>query len=210
MCYDTYTKQEYKKGRGVLEMSRKLYKKNIKVIYDLLDIYTEVDGVAGRLAVERLSCHLDILTRAFGNDYDKETYLKYKEDNNLDRYANNRSYTQDEVYGAIKDMEFMIDYLDRTDDLMKGNFYEGLVGLLEPYAIVFNKWETYQHKLSDGESSQPIFKVEVEEEEEPFEEFTYEELVDSGVEPNYTVNEPNGFEDEPKTRTERNRVRRRR
>ena len=107
-------------------------------------------------------------------------------------------------------MEFMIDYLDRTDDLMKGNFYEGLIGLLEPYAIVFNKWETYQHKLSDGESSQPIFKVEVEEEEEPFEEFTYEELVDSGVEPNYTVNEPNGFEDEPKTRTERNRVRRRR
>lgn len=208
MCYDTYTKQEYKKRWGVLEMSRKLYKKNIKVIYDLLDIYTEVDGVAGRLAVERLSCHLDILTRAFGNEYDKETYLKYKEDNNLDRYANNRSYTQDEVYGAIKDMEFMIDYLDRTDDLMKGNFYEGLVGLLEPYAIVFNKWETYQHKLSDGESTQPIFKVEVE--EEPFEEFTYEELVDTGVEPNYTVNEPIEIEDEPKTRAERNRVRRRR
>ena len=189
-------------------MSRKLYKKNIKVIYDLLDIYTEVDGVAGRLAVERLSCHLDILTRAFGNDYDKETYLKYKEDNNLVRYANNRSYTQDEVYGAIKDMEFMIDYLDRTDDLMKGNFYEGLVGLLEPYAIVFNKWETYQHKLSDGKSTQPIFKVETE--VEPFEEFTYEELVDSGVNPNYTVNEPIEFGDEPKTRTERNRVRRRR
>lgn len=172
-------------------MSRKVYKKNIKVIYDLLDIYTETDGLAGRLGIERLTRHVDILTKAMGNAYDEEVFNTYKQDNKIENYPTRETYNRDDVYSGIKDIEMMIDFLRSSEDPLRGNFYEGLKGLLEPYSIVFNNFYEFEGRLS-GEVRTEDNKSE--------EEFTYEELVSSGQQPNYNQVEE---ELEPKTRAER-------
>lgn len=125
-----------------------------------------------------------VLVKAYGQDSDEWELSDYIERRKLDYINRSGEITQDRLYGFIKEVESYKDYMELSVDFTESKFtaeeletVEGLRTLLELLSGVFNNWEEFD----TGVNSELSVREEVKD------EFTYEELVERGVTPDYDL-----------------------
>lgn len=165
--------------------------------------YRDDYSIKGDLGRERYVRMLDVLHKTLADEERVQNYLEYKKTNKLENYGVGIEYTKDKVYGDIKELEFLKDFLD--NGVANQNDYSvltnGLEDAIELYAHVFNNWDIYEDLINK--------RLTPAKEEPEVEEFAYEDLIESGVNPSYTDDEDSLEEvQQPTSRVERRRKRR--